>query len=299
MQQTQPTVTEPPARSDQDYAARIRRAQRLLEERLSEDLPLAEVAAAAGLSPFHFHRLFRGLVGEPVAAHVRRLRLERAAHRLEQTDADILSIALDVGYGSNEAFTRAFARQFGVAPSTYRAEGASSGGGGDREGDGGGDDLPPIDVRLEPREPERVACVRHVGPYSDVASAWKTLFKWGWRHMIFGRPAMFALCHDDPEVTQPERCRYDACLVVKASARIAGPVSEIRLPGGNFAVVRHRGPYDGLGQTYAALFARVASGPIDGEWRRLGDPPSLERYLNDPRKTAPEDLETEVWMPLV
>ena len=295
-------MNEPSAGPAPTYAENIRRAQRLLEERLTEDLPLADVAQVAGLSPFHFHRLFRGLVGEPVAAHVRRLRLELAAHRLTQTEADILTIALEVGYGSNEAFTRAFSRHFGVSPSAYRSGGGGQRGGGepstDGAGESGGGEPPEIAVRLERREPARVASVRHVGPYAEVGGAWKTLFKWGWRHMLFGKPLMFGRCHDDPDVTPAEQCRYDACLVVKASAKVRGPVTPIDLPGGSFAVATHRGPYDRLGETYAALLARVANEPLEGQRRQLGDPPSLERYLNDPRKTAPEELLTEIWMPL-
>lgn len=291
MQPAIATMTDAPV---DDVRTRLERARQLLEDNLAEDLPLADLAAAAELSPFHFHRLFRGLIGEPVAAHVRRLRLERAAHRLRQTDDEILTVAVDVGYSSNEAFTRAFARRFGVTPSAYRDGGDEPSWG----GGGGGDDRPPIEVSIRSREPARVAAIRHTGPYDGVGAAWKALFKWGWRHMLFGKPVTFGLCHDDPDVTPPEQCRYDACLVVKPGVKLRGPVHELRHPGGTFAVARHLGPYEQMEATYSALFARVVSGPVGGTQYRLGDPPSLEVYLNDPRKTAPEDLVTDVWMPV-
>ena len=109
--ETGPTVRE-----------RIEAAQRLLESRLDDDLSLDEVAREAHFSPFHFHRLFRGLTGETVRGYVRRLRLERAAHRLVQGEDEILGVALDAGYGSHEAFTRAFREHFGTAPSVFRTE---------------------------------------------------------------------------------------------------------------------------------------------------------------------------------
>ena len=275
-----------------DYRTRIDNACRYLEEHLDADPPIEDVAQQAHFSIFHFHRMFRGLTGETVRGYTRRLRLERAAHRLTHTDDDILAIALDCGYGSHEAFTRAFSKHFGLPPSDHRSA---------RQ-----DARPPafepgadaIDVRLERREPCTIACVRHVGPYSNVGEAWKTLMKWGWAKMIFGAPSTFGLCHDDPDVTDPERIRYDACMAVNPGTRVRGEVQLHDHPGGTYAVAVHEGPFALIGETYARLFAGVATRPLGGHLRRLGDPPSLEVYLNDPRKTEPADLRTEIWMPV-
>ena len=273
-----------------EYRECIGRTCRLLEERLDEDLPLEVIARAAHLSPFHFHRLFRGLMGETVRTHVRRLRLERAAHRLTRGDDDVLALALDAGYSSHEAFTRAFKRRFGVAPSVFRQERRAVIA---RQTEG-----IIVDVRIRTRESVHVAYVRHVGPYDQVGDAWQTLMKWGWSKMMFGRPETFGLCHDDPDVTAPEQVRYDACMVVDPNSKVKGAVELKEVKGGKYAVATHEGPYDNLGETYAGLCAAVADGAVDGRRWRLGDPPSIEVYLNDPRKTAPEDLRTEVWMPL-
>ena len=276
-----------------DYREQIDAACRLLEARLIENVPLEDVARAAFLSPFHFHRLFRGLTGETVQGYVRRLRLEKAAHRLKQSDADILTIALDVGYGSHEALSRAFQRQFGVNPSTFRKETVT---------------MPstntttveePIDVRIETRPAGTVAAVRHVGPYIEVGEAWGKLMKWGWNKMMFGKPETFGLSHDDPDVTPPDRLRYDACMVVKPGTKVKGEIQLIDLPADTFAVTTHHGEYQGLAATYGRLFGHVAEEKIHGRRYRLGDPPSREVYLNDPRKTKPEDLLTEIWMPVI
>lgn len=276
----------------EDYRERIDAARRLLEERLDDDVPLNEVARAAHLSVFHFHRLFRGLTGETVREHVRRLRLERAAHHLTRSDRDVLDLALDAGYASHEAFTRAFKRRFGVAPSVFRQE--------RREviaATWPSEELD-VDVQIKKRDGAHVAFVRHVGPYNEVGEAWKDLMKWGWSKMMFGKPETFALCHDDPEVTPPEQVRYDACMVVDEKTKPKGAVQMRDIPGGTYAVCVHEGSYEGIGRTYAALCAAVADGPIGGRRWQLAEPPSIETYLNDPRKTKPEDLRTEVWMPV-
>jgi len=271
---------------------RIEAVCRILEERLEEDPPLEELARAAALSPFHFHRLFRGLTGETVCGYTRRLRLERAAHRLEHTAEEVLGIALDSGYGSHEAFTRAFKNHFSLSPSDYRGNARAA----------APEPAPSrpeaSEVRIEERGPSTVACVRHVGPYSEVGEAWKSLMKWGWSKLVFGSPLTFGLCYDDPDVTDPERVRYDACMVVAPGTRTKRNVELKDVPGGYFAVTTHAGEYAQLGATYAALFAEVATrGAANRRWQ-LGDPPALEVYLNDPRKTKPADLRTELWMPV-
>lgn len=279
--------------ADESYAERIGRARALLESRLDEDVALEEVAAAAHFSAFHFHRVFRGVTGETVREHVRRLRLERAAHHLVRGDADILRIALDAGYRSHEAFTRAFKERFGVAPSVFREE--------RREviaRDEARKGAMAMEVRIEEMKACRVAFVRHVGPYSGVGEAWKALMKWGWSKMMFGKAETFGMCWDDPEVTEAEKIRYDACMVVDGKTRARGSVEVREVEGGTYGVALHEGAYERIGETYAGLCGAVASGAIEGLRWRLGDPPSIEKYLNDPRKTKPEDLRTEVWMPV-
>ncbi len=279
--------------SEQDWAARIDAVTRLLEERLDEDVPLEELASAAHYSMFHFHRLFRGLTGETVRERVRRLRLERAAHHLSHSETDILRVALDAGYDSHEAFTRAFKKRFEVTPSVFRTERRALHS--PRTEATENTDMN-IEIRRQP--PVHIASVRHVGPYSEVGKAWAALMKWGWTKMMFGKPETFGLCFDDPEVTPTEHVRYEACMVVDGKTKVKGDVTLKELSGGDFAVALHEGPYDQIGSTYAELFAHVAREPVGGKQWRLGDPPSREVYLNDPRKTKPQDLRTEIWMPV-
>src|SRR5262249_24900612 len=102
------------------YHERILRVLVHVQERLDEDLPLEDLARVACFSPYHFHRVFTALVGESVKEHVRRLRRERAAHRLRHTDEPVTRIAFDAGFQAHESFTRAFRALFGVSPSRYR-----------------------------------------------------------------------------------------------------------------------------------------------------------------------------------
>ena len=79
-----------------------------------------DMAAAAHLSRFHFERVIMAIAGESPTRFRARILLERAAHRMTTTDATLLDIAVEAGYSSHEAFTRAFRREYGVAPSVWR-----------------------------------------------------------------------------------------------------------------------------------------------------------------------------------
>ena len=106
--------------SKSGYHRRLRRALDLIVRRIDGTCPVAEVAAEAAFSRFHFQRMFRAMTGESVAELVRRLRLERAAFRLRHESVRVIEVALGAGYDSAEAFSRAFRRGCGLSPSQYR-----------------------------------------------------------------------------------------------------------------------------------------------------------------------------------
>jgi len=96
-----------------------------IESHLAEDLPLDRIAATVGVSTFHLCRAFAGATGQPVAAYARARRLTQAAAALAKGAPDILDVALAAGYGSHEAFTRAFRQQFQTTPESVRAQGST------------------------------------------------------------------------------------------------------------------------------------------------------------------------------
>jgi AraC-like DNA-binding protein len=103
----------------QDCRRAVRAAQ-WMDEHSAEPVGLDEAAREAGLSPFHFLRVFSGVLGLTPHQHLVRARLRRAARRLAEDDAPITDIAYDVGYGDLSNFVRTFRRAAGVSPRAFR-----------------------------------------------------------------------------------------------------------------------------------------------------------------------------------
>lgn len=102
------------------YAEKMAKIVAHIHEDLDDALDYAELARLVHMAPFHFHRVFRQVVGRPVQSYIRRLRLDRAAGHLATSDMKILDVAVAAQYQSNEAFTRAFKKAFGITPSDFR-----------------------------------------------------------------------------------------------------------------------------------------------------------------------------------
>lgn len=253
-----------------------------IQAHLDEPLEPETLADIAGFSLHHFHRVFRGMTGESVMGFIRRLRLERAASRLKFGDEPVTSVAFDAGYGSHEAFTRAFRARFGMPPREYR----------DRERSA----TAAAELGFEMRDEAERACLalRHTGPYAECSQAWTRLYAAaGPTGVLAAMTGSLGLVYDDPEVTDADHLRYDACLVVPADVarRHAGGDLVARVvPAGRYAVARYRGPYDDIDDTYLALLGRWM--PLRG--LELARDPVVEVYVNSPIDTAPADLLTDV-----
>jgi AraC family transcriptional regulator len=293
--------------TDRTYKERILKVLVHIQQQLDCAMPLEDLARVAHFSPYHFHRIFRGMVGESVKEHVRRLRLERAAHQLKFSTQPVTQIAFNAGYETHESFTRAFGAMFGLPPSDFRQRHRVAAYAKVVSGvHFMPDELPndfqtfhsedsKMDVRIEHVEPIRVAFMRHVGPYNQVGETWGKLMAWAGSRGVFG-PSMrvIGIVHDDPEVTPSERIRYDACLAVAQHVKPEGEVGVQEIAGGEYAVATHRGPYERLGQTYAHLCGEWA--PNSG--REFRSAPPFELYRNAPQFTKPDDLLTDIYMPL-
>lgn len=291
-----------------DYVARINRVIDFVQDNLGQELGVERLAAVAQLSPFHFHRIFRAMVGEPLGQFVRRLRLERAARRLcEAPDRSITEIALDTGFASPASFAKAFRERFGVSASEWRerrknGQSMSKDGNAetvvDRYFDAGAwapkwrVEMPNanISTHVEIRElPEQtIAYVRHTGPYQGNAELFGRLFgqlaQWAGPRGLLGPDAQFlSLYHDDPAITDDSKLRVVCGCVVPPDTEVSGEIGKTSVPGGTYAVGRFELNADEYGAAWDSMYGRWL--PASGY--QPDDRPALELYLNNP-ETHPE-----------
>ena len=107
-------------------AERIETVKRFIQLHITETLDRTQLATLAGFSLPHFHRVFLAQVGESPTAYIRRLRLERAGRKLRMGACDIGEVALAAGYGSHNAFSKAFKDHFGLSPQAFRELGCTA-----------------------------------------------------------------------------------------------------------------------------------------------------------------------------
>jgi AraC family transcriptional regulator len=152
-----------------------------------------------------------------------------------------------------------------------------------------------MNVKIQRIESMRVTFLRHIGPYHEVGATWDKLFPALGKEGLVGGDSLFVgICHDDPEVTPSKKIRYEACVTVDESFTPMGDFGLQTIPGGEYAVTTHFGSYENLGETYAKLFGQWL--PRSG--RELRPLPCFEIYLNDPDSTEPEELLTDLHVPL-
>ncbi len=294
------------------YQERIARVLRYIETNLDNAPSLQELSQVACFSSYHFHRIFTAMTNESVAAYVRRLLLARAASHLTYTATPVTEVAFKAGYESIDAFARAFRSSFGMLPSQYRRSGGATVNTNrliEKE------DLfyhlrakdYPMNIQITSFPAQTVFAYRYVGPYMECHTAWEKLWGTLGAYNLLD-PTVFPLsiCHDDPDVTPPAKCRMDVCIPLPNGMLAEDPTvkkllaeSDITLltvgGSGDYARMEVKGPYALLHPAYRSLY---------GEWlpqsgREPAQELSVEVYLNCPETVAEENLLTAVYVALL
>lgn len=113
--------------TNHDYLNRINRVLDYLNENYAQDLSLESLAGIAHFSPYHFHRVFKGVVGESLYKYIQRIRIEKAAHSLKyHHNKSVTEIALECGFNSSASFARTFKEYFNMSATVWRKGGFKS-----------------------------------------------------------------------------------------------------------------------------------------------------------------------------
>jgi AraC family transcriptional regulator len=234
---------------------------------------LGDVATAAGVSPFHLTRVFQAATGWPVVRYLRARRLSEAARELAAGAPDILDVALSAGYGSHEAFTRAFREQFGATPEDVRQRASLEG-------------LSLVEamrVMQEPVPEAQVPRVEEAGPLliaglgarylssntAGIPSQWQRFETAACARP--NRPYSYGVCFNyDDEGNFDYLCGYE----VQNFSTVPADYARLRLARRPYAVVRHTGHIGSIPLTWRAFLETwlPSSGLV------AADAPDFERY---------------------
>jgi AraC family transcriptional regulator len=272
----------------------VEKALWFIESRFEGELSVDDIARVAGVSRFHLSRLFGVVVGQSLTGYARARRLSEAARVLAGGAPDILAVALSAGYGSHEAFTRAFRDHFGVTPESVRAQGRLDG--------------------LALTEPLRMPAQTK----TDLAAP---RFEQAPALLVAGLGARYAQGGDPAIPLQWQRFAphignlsgqvgdiaygvvanldennsfdYIAGVAVKDFSDLPEGFAAIRIPPRRYAVFTHRGHVSGITSTMAAIWRDW----LPNSGHRFADAAFFERY--DQRfDTRTGNGEVELWLPL-
>ncbi len=294
-----------------EYRRRVCLAMNFISENLDRELSVEEIARIASFSMFHFHRIFKAVVGETVSEFTRRIRLEAAANRLmaERSEA-VTEIAFRYGFSSSQNFARAFRVHFGVSPSGFRMR---------RIGNKMSNPGNALSMRVtysadmvlnnqptqERRQamhakimdlPEyRVAYLRKLGAYGKETceQAFGELMHWAGPKGLIDSGTMIGVYWDNPEVTPPEKCRVDACISVPPGMKPEKQIDIQTITGGRYAVCRFELMADNFQSAWDEAFRWIVQ-----NGHECDDRPCYERYHSSPENHPEGKWVFDICIPL-
>ncbi|PCI95524.1 hypothetical protein COB11_01955 [Candidatus Aerophobetes bacterium] len=276
------------------YVKQILKVLLYIDENYGEKITVDQLAEIACYSPFHFHRVFQSVVNESVYQYVKRIRLDRAARKLAYSKANVTSIALESGFDTPSSFTKAFRKHKGDTPKNFRALFKSA-----------------YNITLNLKEiamikPDTIEnidnldlhFIREQGDYrKSGVKAWEKLNHYiEEKHLESKELRFFGISHDDPNITDKENLRYDACIHISSGAKEEHGLSRQTYKGGKCAIFIHKGSYEGLKETFDQIFLKWFS---ESKERCDDSRLVLSEYFNKEYKdTNPEKLITKIFIPL-
>jgi AraC family transcriptional regulator len=275
----------------EDYERRIARVVAAIEAEPSAPHRLADLAALAHFSPYHFNRIYSAMRGENVFDTIRRARLARAAHDLVASPRKVIDIGQDAGFDSAQSFARAFKALVSLSPTAFRRLGKPfaefvSGGTPQRQ-------EVEMQVDIVEQAPLRVYGLRHEGNVAKISEVWRDVSARAMAQGLVGKIEMaVGLCHDAPDAEG--NVVYHAGFVLREATPVPQGLEIVEAPGGRYACYRHVGPYTGIPAAFGRLF---------GEWLpasgyEVDDRPALELYRNNPYDTPSNALITDLLLPV-
>ena len=237
-----------------EYLRRIHKVQDYIEEHIGETLSIEKLADVAGFSKYHFSRIFQGMLQEPLAHYVNRIRMERALFLLaHRADKNMTDIAYELGFMDSAVFSRSFKNYHGISPKEYRQEYSkncketfllSEYNKDTAKKEWEGNPFPVKgEITIEHLEEKQMVYVRHTGTYETLAKEYVGFIENLFVHaqsqqLLNGENWILAIYHDNPEFGEETQFRTSLCLTVPDGIPVLedGVLGKMKLEGGLYAV---------------------------------------------------------------
>lgn len=272
----------------------VRQAIWIIESNFHRGISLAEVAETVGVSKFHLVRAFGYVTGFSVKGYVRARRLSEAARTLATSPASVLEAALDAGYGSHEAFTRAFRQHFGVTPESVRAARSTQSIKLVEPFKMNDTPIPNLDApRFEDAPAMLIVGVRRrysADTTAGIPAQWQEFVPhFGHVPNQKGDLTYGVCCNADDE----GHIDYIAGVEVSSLADTPGDLAGLKIAPQHYAVFEHRGHISDISKTWSAILSKWLP---DSE-REPAEAPQFERYGADfDARTG--NGRVEIWIPV-
>jgi AraC family transcriptional regulator len=281
------------------YQSKVKNLVSYIQNNLEKDLNVKTLAEQSNISFFHFHRIIKAYLGMPLGTYVNRLRLDTAAKLIKYSNENISEVALKIGYNDLSAFSKSFTREFGITPSEYKSncdciinstidfcyrhekiEKYN------------------ISPKVKTIPARNVIFVEVKGEYGGekCVEAWNLMVDFARANKIMSwNPEAFSIYYDDPEVVGVDNCVADYCLTIRKKIEANEIVKIKEVPCGKYLVFRYKGPYEKLWDVYDYMMENYIM--LIGKYE-LRDAPMIEKYIKYSDKTKPENLITEICLPI-
>lgn len=241
---------------NEDYIKRINTILLFIDENLNSELSLEKVANVGFYSPFHFHRIFKAITNETLNSYITRKRIEKIASLLlHQKNVSITEISLQYGFNSNSSFTRTFKKFYGISPSEFRKSKLKYSKIGQTESKNGqvkelSDEYIcnitnlinwiKMNAKIEIKEMPKLelAFITNIG-HQNLGDAYAKLMKWAMpKGLLKEDSKMLTMYHDSFKITDPDKVRMSACLILKEKTEVSGEIGLTTIEKGK-CIVAH------------------------------------------------------------
>ncbi|WP_396170707.1 GyrI-like domain-containing protein [Flavobacterium sp.] len=227
---------------NEDYIKRINAVLIFIDENLDSELSLEIVAKAAFYSPFHLHRVFKAITNETLNSYITRKRIEKTASiLLPKKNVSISELSLQYGFNSNSSFTRTFKKFYSISPSEFRKTKSKYSKIGQVDSTNGQENglleeyicninnlinWIKMNATIEIKEMPKLdlAFVTQIG-VEGLGTAYAKLMQWAApKGLLTEDSKMVTIYHDSFKITEPEKVRMSACLILKEKTEVSGEI---------------------------------------------------------------------------